>query len=128
MESHPDGSLPIRRGTLLLLRRSGAFAETTNEKLRFESALTWLGDLLVPPAYAHPGHYIEGSAMGQMLEATTVDLLGDSLELADGDGVTGLTNSARITWQTPPKGGTCRKARGACRTHPRNSDEGRRHD
>jgi hypothetical protein len=67
-------------------------------------ALVWLGDLLVPPAYAHPGHYIEGAAMGQMLKPTTIDILGDSVELADGDGITGLTNSARIAWQTPPKG------------------------
>jgi hypothetical protein len=68
------------------------------------SALAWLGDLLIKPAYAHPGHYIEGAAMGQMLEATTVDLLEGSLDLADGDGVTGLTNSARFTWQSPAKG------------------------
>lgn len=76
------------------------------------SALAWLGELLVPPAYAHPGHYIEGAAMGQMLGPATLDLLGDSLELADGDGVTGLTNSARITWQSPPKGALAEKLDG----------------
>jgi hypothetical protein len=81
-------------------------------KASLRNAFAWLGDLLVPPAYAHPGHYIEGSAMGQMLDATTVDLLGDSRELADGDGVTGLTNSARITWQTPPKGELAEKLDG----------------
>jgi hypothetical protein len=69
-----------------------------------QNAMAWLSDFFVKPAYAHPGHYIEGAAMGQMLKATTVDLLGSSLELADGDGVTGLTNSARFTWQSPAKG------------------------
>jgi hypothetical protein len=42
--------------------------------------------------------------MGQMLTPTTVDLLGEPLELADGEGVTGETNSARFTWQSPAKG------------------------
>lgn len=69
-----------------------------------QSAFAWIGDLFVKPAYAHPGHYIQGAAMGQMLKATTIDMLGSSLELADGDGVTGLTNSAKFTWQAPPKG------------------------
>ena len=40
-----------------------------------QSALAWLGDLLVRPAHAHPGHYIEGAAMGQTLGATTINLL-----------------------------------------------------
>jgi hypothetical protein len=73
-------------------------------KSKGQRALAWLGDWFVKPAYAHPGHYIEGAAMGQMLMATTVDLLGSSLELADGDGVTGVTNSAKFTWQAPPRG------------------------
>jgi hypothetical protein len=68
------------------------------------SAWAWLGSLLEKPAWAHPGHYIEGAAMGQMLEPVTVDLLGDSVKLADGDGVTGMVNSARFTWQSPPRG------------------------
>jgi hypothetical protein len=67
-------------------------------------AFAWLGELLVKSAYAHPGHYIEGAAMGQMLTPTTVDLLGGSIPLADGDGVSGLVNSARFTWQAPPSG------------------------
>jgi hypothetical protein len=69
-----------------------------------KSAFAWIGDLFVKPAHAHPGHYIEGAAMGQMLNATSIDLLGSSLELADGDGVTGQTNSAKFTWHAPPKG------------------------
>jgi hypothetical protein len=68
------------------------------------NALAWIGDILVQPAYAHPGHYIEGAAMGQMLGATTIDLLGPSVALLDGNGVTGMTSSAEFTWQAPPAG------------------------
>jgi hypothetical protein len=67
-------------------------------------ALAWVAGLLEKPAWAHPGHYIEGAAMGQMLEPVTVDLLGGSVDLADGEGVTGAVNSARFTWQSPPRG------------------------
>jgi hypothetical protein len=64
-----------------------------------------VGDWFIKPAHAHPGHYIEGAAMGQMLVPTTIDLLGGSVvQLADGEGVTGLTNSAKFTWQSPPAG------------------------
>lgn len=62
-------------------------------------------DWLIRPAYAHPGHYIEGVAMGQMLVPTTLDLLATApVDLADGEGVTGETNSARFTWHSPPQG------------------------
>lgn len=63
-----------------------------------------LSDLLVPPAQAHPGHYIAGVAKGQMLSPTTIDLLGGAVQLADGAGLTGDTNSADFTWQSPPQG------------------------
>jgi hypothetical protein len=74
--------------------------------LRHRRANTWawLAGLLEKPAWAHPGHYIEGAAMGQMLEPETVDLLGGPVDLADGDGVTGTVNSAKFTWQSPPRG------------------------
>ncbi|MBN1608639.1 MAG: hypothetical protein JW940_18565 [Polyangiaceae bacterium] len=68
------------------------------------NAWAWLAGLLEKPAWAHPGHYIEGAAMGQMLEPATVDLLAGSLDLADGNGVTGAVNSAKFTWQSPPRG------------------------
>ena len=42
--------------------------------------------------------------MGQMLTPTTLDLLAGSVNLANGEGVTGDTNSAKITWQSPPQG------------------------
>ena len=76
------------------------------------NALAWLGDFFIKTAHAHPGHYIGGAAMGQMLQPTTVDLLGNSLELADGNGVTGLTNSAKFSWQSPPKGDLASKLNG----------------
>jgi hypothetical protein len=42
--------------------------------------------------------------MGQMLTPTTLNLLGGASSLADGQGVTGETNSAKFTWQSPPMG------------------------
>ncbi len=69
-----------------------------------QGALAWASGLLVGTAHAHPGHYIEGAAMGQMLEPTTLDLLAGPRSLGDGEGVTGLVNSARFTWQSPPAG------------------------
>lgn len=77
-----------------------------------QSAFAWLGDLLVNPAYAHPGHYIEGAATGQMLKPVTVDLLGGTTALSDGEGVTGTTNSARFTWQSPAQGDLAAKLEG----------------
>lgn len=73
-------------------------------KSKRRGALARIGDMFATPAYAHPGHYIEGAAMGQMVGATTVDLLGSSVALPDGNGVTGMTNSAEFTWQTSPAG------------------------
>lgn len=68
-------------------------------------ALAWAWfDWFVKPAYAHPGHYVAGAAMGQMLEATTIDLLQASVALAPGEGVTGHANSATFSWQSPPVG------------------------
>lgn len=67
-------------------------------------AWAMVGDWLVKPAQAHPGHYIEGAAMGQMLIPTTLDLLAGAVPLADGNGITGDTNSAKFTWQSPPQG------------------------
>ncbi|MGC4066456.1 MAG: hypothetical protein QM784_17850 [Polyangiaceae bacterium] len=66
--------------------------------------MTQILDLFVGTAHAHPGHYIEGAAMGQMTQPQTVDLLGGAIDLADGEGVSGSTNSATFTWQTPPHG------------------------
>jgi hypothetical protein len=69
-----------------------------------KTLFAWMDELFVKTAHAHPGHYVAGTAMGQMLEPTTVDLLSGSIELADGNGVSGLTRSATFTWQSPPRG------------------------
>ena len=91
-------------GALYYYSGDPVLSQRMSPKSPARSRMARLGELFVKPAYAHPGHYIEGAAMGQMLKSTTVDLLASSLELADGNGVTGLTNSANFTWQSPPTG------------------------
>lgn len=59
--------------------------------------------LAIPKAHAHPGHYTEGDATGQMLEPDTLDLLG-SPGLADAEAITGRVESARFSFQSPPEG------------------------
>lgn len=61
----------------------------------------WLG---LGTAYAHPGHYQAGNALGEMLETTSVDLLAGPMDLADGEGVTGIYRSARFTFPEAPSG------------------------
>jgi hypothetical protein len=91
-------------GALYYFTGDPVLSQCLQAKSTRQSALAWIGDMLVKPAYAHPGHYIEGAAMGQMVGATTIDLLGSSVALPDGNGVTGMTNSAEFTWQAPPAG------------------------
>jgi hypothetical protein len=62
---------------------------------------TFLG---VGVAYAHPGHYHAGNALGEMLEPWSVDLMSGTSTLADGDGVSGSYRSARFTFGSPPRG------------------------
>lgn len=54
--------------------------------------------LIVGTAHAHPGHYIAGNAVGQMLTSSSLSLLGEGAALGRGDGVTGLFRSARVTF------------------------------
>lgn len=63
-------------------------------------------------AYAHPGHYQAGNALGEMLEPSSVDLLSGTTKLADGDGVTGIYRSARFTFGSPPTGAHARELDG----------------
>ena len=61
--------------------------------------------LFIGTAYAHPGHYEAGNALGQVALAApvTIDLFGAlPLALPDGDGVTGTYRSARFV--IPPAG------------------------
>ncbi len=67
----------------------------------WQLAQGWLG---LGTAHAHPGHYQAGNALGQMLESASVDLLGGTVTLPDGDGVTGTYRSARFSFLTPPAG------------------------
>lgn len=57
----------------------------------------------IPSAHAHPGHYTEGDALGQMLTPQTVDLLVET-DLADAEAVTGHYESARFSFASPPAG------------------------
>lgn len=73
------------------------------QHLDWRFAARWLG---VGIAHAHPGHYQAGNAMGQMLQAQSVDLLGGGADLPDGDGVSGIFRSARFTFAAPSGAGS----------------------
>lgn len=62
-------------------------------------------DVLGPSeAFAHPGHYKAGDALGQMLDAWSIDLLAGVADLPAGDGVTGTYRSASFSFTSPPEG------------------------
>lgn len=58
----------------------------------------------VATAHAHPGHYVEGDALGEMLVPVTVDLLAGSTPLGVANATSGLYRSGRVTFATPPVG------------------------
>ncbi len=58
---------------------------------------------LVQRAFAHPGHYVPGNAKGEMLSASSADLLGGAT-LGAGEGVSGFVRSATFSFGTPPTG------------------------
>jgi hypothetical protein len=60
--------------------------------------------LAIPSAHAHPGHYVEGNAVGQMLSPQTVDLMAPISELAAAEAVSGTYRSARFSFASPPQG------------------------
>ncbi|MBN8230051.1 hypothetical protein JYK02_21280 [Corallococcus macrosporus] len=51
-------------------------------------------------ANAHPGHYVPGDALGEVLNAQTVDLL-EGATLGDANAVTGAYGSLELTLVTP---------------------------
>ncbi len=59
----------------------------------------WWRNALVGTAYAHPGHYEEGDALGELLAGLTVDLLAsEPVAWGTADGVTGDIRSQELTF------------------------------
>lgn len=86
------------------------------ERPRFDHTPRWpssLEALGLGQAFAHPGHYKAGDALGQMLESWSIDLLAGAAELPAGDGVTGIYRSASFSFTAPPEGPMA----GAMETH-----------
>lgn len=54
-------------------------------------------DLLVSTAWAHPGHYVPGEALGELLTPLDVDLLGGEVTWGTTDAVTGPYGSMQLT-------------------------------
>lgn len=52
-------------------------------------------------AHAHPGHYVPGDALGEVLSTSTVDLLPGPTELGTATAVTGEYGSLELTLATP---------------------------
>lgn len=61
----------------------------------------WFG---VGTAHAHPGHYVPGASVGQVLRGATVDLSAGATKLPDGAGVSGTARSGRLVLGVPPSG------------------------
>ncbi len=55
-------------------------------------------------AFAHPGHYQPGDAMGQVLASSSVDLALGMTNLPPGAGVSGIYRSARFSFEPTPVG------------------------
>jgi hypothetical protein len=93
-----------------LLVASGAFYYFDGEPAftvaprrgRWRRALASLSP--VGTAWAHPGHYLAGTARGEMLAPFTADLLAEPSDLPDGDGITGPFRSATFSFAPPTDG------------------------
>jgi hypothetical protein len=89
-----------------------------------------LESFVIGTAWAHPGHYQAGTALGEAIfpHAETLDLFGSlPLELPDGDGVTGTYRSARLVLPSEaPSGATLAGhiavAEGSAQKHDGSSD------
>jgi hypothetical protein len=68
---------------------------------RWPSTLETLG---IQQAFAQPGQYKAGDALGQMLSSWSIDLLAGPADLPAGDGVTGIYRSASFSFTSPPEG------------------------
>lgn len=96
--------------------RLGYEIELSQAELRIEQLVFYegpplfsLADLLVPSAYAHPGHYEEGGALAELLDPVAVDLLAGPTYLGRAGGVTGDYGSAEVTVSTIRVAGTATK-------------------
>lgn len=70
--------------------------------VRREAPRRWLASVLgLGVAHAHPGHYIAGDALGQMITPAYADLLAGTSKLPDGTGLTGDYRSARFKLSAP---------------------------
>ncbi len=61
----------------------------------------WLG---AASAWAHPGHYQPGTAMGESLVPASIDLAAGATELAAGEGISGPYRSATVSFRSPAVG------------------------
>lgn len=52
--------------------------------------------MVIGTAYAHPGHYVEGEALADLLQPVTLDLLAPDQRLGQANGVSGAYNSVRV--------------------------------
>lgn len=75
-------------GASRVVRKQSALAEV----------LRWIS---IPSAHAHPGHYVEGEALGEMLTPSTIDLLAP-VTLGDANATSGTYRSARFTFAAAP--------------------------
>ena len=64
----------------------------------------WHNLLGIRTAHAHPGHYVPGNAMGQLIAPSSADLVAPESTLGVGDGVTGRVRSATFGYQSPAQG------------------------
>ncbi|WP_338872858.1 hypothetical protein [Myxococcus stipitatus] len=73
-----------------------------------------LYSLIGGTAHAHPGHYIPGDALGELLETHTVNLLGGVMTLGTASAVTGEYGSLELTLPAPT---SATDARGVLKGH-----------
>jgi hypothetical protein len=78
-------------------------ADASRRRGWLRRAVDWLSP--IGTAHAHPGHYVPGRAMGQMLEPGALDLMAaGQTPLADGEGITGIYRSGTFSFSSPSSG------------------------